>query len=45
MTNLPLDSIDKSDLDFIQKELGQWLKKADDAWYNKQTHKDLIVYS
>jgi arylsulfatase A-like enzyme len=44
MTNLPPNTIDASDLGFLQKELGNWLKKSDDAWYKNQEHRALITY-
>ena len=44
MKNLPLKAIPAKDLNFLQQELGRWLKKANDPWYKRRANKSLINY-
>jgi len=46
MTNLALTAIPATDLEFLQRELGYWLKKSEDDWYlsSPKTRADKIIY-
>lgn len=44
LKNLPPNSIHSADLRFLQEELGRWLKRADDPWYEARLHSQSILY-
>jgi arylsulfatase A-like enzyme len=44
LKNLPLTAIDPADRRFLEEELGMWLKKASDPFYQSRMHRDLITY-
>lgn len=44
MKNLSLSDIPENDRDMLASELGTWLKTAEDQWYKKRLHADLVDY-
>ena len=44
MNNLEFDDLPADTLEFLKKELGYWLKKANDSWYQEKVFDDFIIY-
>lgn len=44
LTNLNFDSLPKNEQTFLLSELGNWLAKANDIWYQNQKFADFIIY-
>jgi hypothetical protein len=44
MNSISLENIPLSKANDLKKDLGNWLKKAHDKWYNKKMNANLIDY-
>lgn len=44
MINLEFDDLDKDTLEFLKTELGYWLKKSNDLWYQERVFESFIIY-
>ena len=44
MNNLEFEDLDPETLEFLKSELGYWLKRANDSWYQERVFEDFIIY-
>ena len=44
MTNLSFSSLPAADQTLLREELGHWLKKANDQWYQNRIASNFIIY-